>query len=82
MTYQPLMLICDHDGRESECKNEDVAESIKEEKKRKQMEAIAEDLFKSEKVSNMTCIIAAKITANTSLKPVLLFLYHREDNVV
>lgn len=47
------------------------------------MEAIAEDLFKSEKVSNMTCIIAAaKITGNTSLKPVLLFLYHREKKVV
>ncbi|XP_055804111.1 nibrin homolog isoform X2 [Solanum dulcamara] len=38
-----------HPYQESECKNEDVAESIKEEKKRKQMEAIAEDLFKSEK---------------------------------
>ncbi|XP_070052098.1 nibrin homolog isoform X3 [Nicotiana tomentosiformis] len=35
--------------QESEYKNEDVAESIKEEKKRKQMEAIAEDLFNSEK---------------------------------
>ncbi|XP_059285571.1 nibrin homolog isoform X5 [Lycium ferocissimum] len=35
--------------QESECKNEDVAESIKEEKKRKQMEAVAEDLFNSEK---------------------------------
>ncbi|TMW83898.1 hypothetical protein EJD97_000519 [Solanum chilense] len=38
-----------HPYQESECKNEDVAESIREEKKRKQMEAIAEDLFKSEK---------------------------------
>ncbi|KAG5623014.1 hypothetical protein H5410_008232 [Solanum commersonii] len=38
-----------HPYQESECKNDDVAESIKEEKKRKQMEAIAEDLFKSEK---------------------------------
>ncbi|KAL3345670.1 hypothetical protein AABB24_024563 [Solanum stoloniferum] len=38
-----------HPYQESECKNEDVAEYIKEEKKRKQMEAIAEDLFKSEK---------------------------------
>ncbi|KAJ8549808.1 hypothetical protein K7X08_033515 [Anisodus acutangulus] len=35
--------------QESECKNEDVAESIKEEKKRKQMEAVSEDLFNSEK---------------------------------
>uniref|UniRef100_M1BI55 Nibrin n=1 Tax=Solanum tuberosum TaxID=4113 RepID=M1BI55_SOLTU len=40
-----------HPYQESECKNEDVAESIKEEKKRKQMEAIAEDLFKSEKAN-------------------------------
>lgn len=46
----PSILICDHDGRESDFKDENVAESIKEEKKRKQMEAIAEDLFNSEKV--------------------------------
>lgn len=38
-----------HPYQESECKNEDVSESIREEKKRKQMEAIAEDLFNSEK---------------------------------
>ncbi|KAK4711517.1 hypothetical protein R3W88_006030 [Solanum pinnatisectum] len=38
-----------HPYQESECKNEDAAESIKEEKKRKQMEAIAENLFKSDK---------------------------------
>lgn len=76
------MLIRDLDGRESEYKNEDVAESIKEEKKRKQMEAIAEDLFNSEKVCNHTCIIVANIAATLSLKPVLLLLYHREDDVV
>ena len=32
--------------------NDEVAESLKEEKRRKQMEAIAEDLFNNEKVSN------------------------------
>lgn len=36
--------------RDSDYGNEDVAESIKEEKKRKQMEAIADDLFNNEKV--------------------------------
>lgn len=36
--------------RESDYGNEDVAESVKEEKKRKQMEAIADDLFNNEKV--------------------------------
>ncbi|KAI3462253.1 hypothetical protein Pfo_018916 [Paulownia fortunei] len=34
---------------ESDYGNEDVAESVKEEKKRKQMEAIADDLFNNEK---------------------------------
>ncbi|KAL9152268.1 hypothetical protein ABFS82_11G110400 [Erythranthe guttata] len=34
---------------DSEYGNEDVAESVKEEKKRKQMEAIADDLFNTEK---------------------------------
>ncbi|KAF3641634.1 putative nibrin-like isoform 2 [Capsicum annuum] len=38
-----------HPYQESDFKDENVAESIKEEKKRKQMEAIAEDLFNSEK---------------------------------
>lgn len=36
--------------RESEYGTEEIAESVKEEKKRKQMEAIAEDLFIYEKV--------------------------------
>lgn len=36
--------------RESDYGNEDVAESVKEEKKRKQIEAIADDLFNNEKV--------------------------------
>lgn len=36
--------------RESEFGTEEIAESVKEEKMRKQMEAIAEDLFKYEKV--------------------------------
>jgi len=34
----------------------DVTDFMKEEKKRKQMEAIAEDLFKTEKVSNFIII--------------------------
>lgn len=38
------------DCRESDYNNEEVVESIKEEKKRKQMEARAEDLFNDEKV--------------------------------
>ena len=38
--------------RESDYGNEEVAEYLKEEKKRKQMEALAEDLFKYEVVCN------------------------------
>lgn len=36
--------------RDSDYGNEEVAESVKEEKRRKQLEAIAEDLFNSERV--------------------------------
>ncbi|KAL5697598.1 Mre11 complex subunit Nbs1 [Ranunculus cassubicifolius] len=35
--------------RESECENDEVAEHVREEKKRKQLEAMAEDLFNSDK---------------------------------
>lgn len=35
--------------KDGDCENEEVAESMKEEKKRKQMERIAEDLFNTEK---------------------------------
>lgn len=38
------------DNRESDSGNEEMVESVKEEKRRKQMEAIAEDLFNNEKV--------------------------------
>lgn len=40
------------DDRDSDDGNEEMVESVKEEKKRKQMEAIAEDLFNNEKVRN------------------------------
>jgi len=33
-----------------------MLESVKEEKRRKQMEAIAEDLFNTEKVTTKTCL--------------------------
>jgi hypothetical protein len=36
--------------------NQDMLESVKEEKRRKQMEAIAEDLFNTEKVTTKTCL--------------------------
>jgi hypothetical protein len=38
------------DGRGSDDGNEDTVELVKAEKKRKQMEAVAEDLFNNEKV--------------------------------
>lgn len=42
-------------GRGSEYENEGVAESVKEEKKRKQSEAIADDLFNNAKVFFYLC---------------------------
>lgn len=42
--------MCERMLRESDYGDEDVAEAIKVEKKRKQMEAIADDLFNNEKV--------------------------------
>lgn len=38
-------------ARESNYETEEMVESVKEEKKRKQLEAIAEDLFNNERVS-------------------------------
>jgi nijmegen breakage syndrome protein 1 len=40
------------DNRDSDVGNEEMVESVKAEKKRKQMEAVAEDLFNNEKVRN------------------------------
>ena len=37
--------------RDSDYGNDEMAESVKEEKRRKQMEAVAEDLFNNERVS-------------------------------
>lgn len=42
------------DPRNNEFGSEELAESVKEEKKRKKMEAIAEDLFNNEKVRIVT----------------------------
>ena len=41
-------------NRESDNGNEEMAESVKEEKRRKQMEAIAEDLFNNQKVGKIS----------------------------
>lgn len=49
----PVMLFVD---RESDCGSE-VTEYVIKEKKRKQMEAVAEDLFNSEKVWLNYCIM-------------------------
>jgi hypothetical protein len=40
------------DNRDSDFESEEMVESVKAEKKRKQMEAVAEDLFNNEKVRN------------------------------
>lgn len=40
------------DNRDSDFGSEEMVESVKAEKKRKQMEAVAEDLFNNEKVRN------------------------------
>ncbi|OWM73593.1 hypothetical protein CDL15_Pgr026692 [Punica granatum] len=45
--------------KDSDYGNEEVAESVKEEKRRKQMEAIAEDLFNNERVRNKPIFSAA-----------------------
>lgn len=41
------------DNRDSDFGSEEMVESVKAEKKRKQMEAVAEDLFNNEKVKNV-----------------------------
>lgn len=43
--------------RDSDYGNQEMIDSMKEEKKRKQMEAIAEDLFNNEKVINFELFI-------------------------
>ncbi|KAL2528130.1 Nijmegen breakage syndrome 1 protein [Forsythia ovata] len=48
-SFNNLIPFSKYPYEESDYGNEDVAESVKEEKKRKQMEAIAEDLFNTEK---------------------------------
>lgn len=48
-SFHNLIPFSKYPYEESDYGNEDVAESVKEEKKRKQMEAIAEDLFNTEK---------------------------------
>ncbi|KAL8532238.1 hypothetical protein ACS0TY_008733 [Phlomoides rotata] len=50
-SFSNLIPFAKHAYEESDYGNEDVSTSIKEEKKRKQMEAIAEDLFNNEKKS-------------------------------
>lgn len=40
------------ENRDSDFGSEEMVESVKAEKKRKQMEAVAEDLFNNEKVRN------------------------------
>ncbi|KAG8373550.1 hypothetical protein BUALT_Bualt11G0036200 [Buddleja alternifolia] len=49
-SFSNLIPFSKYPYEESDYGNEDVAESVKEEKKRKQMEAIADDLFNNEKV--------------------------------
>ncbi|CAH9069896.1 unnamed protein product [Cuscuta epithymum] len=48
-SYSSLIPYAKHPYRESDYNNDEVVESIKEEKKRKQMEARAEDLFNEKK---------------------------------
>ncbi|XP_026408199.1 nijmegen breakage syndrome 1 protein-like [Papaver somniferum] len=48
-SYRCLIPFSKNPYRESEYGNEEVAEHVKEEKKRKQMEAISEDLFNNDK---------------------------------
>ncbi|KAL2247396.1 UNVERIFIED_CONTAM: Nijmegen breakage syndrome 1 protein [Sesamum indicum] len=48
-SFNNLIPFSKYPYEESDYGNEDVAESVKEEKKRKQMEAIADDLFNNEK---------------------------------
>ncbi|KAH6808015.1 hypothetical protein C2S51_029123 [Perilla frutescens var. frutescens] len=48
-SFDNLIPFSEYPFKESDYGNEDVAESIKQEKKRKQMEAIADDLFNNEK---------------------------------
>ncbi|XP_022895477.1 nijmegen breakage syndrome 1 protein [Olea europaea var. sylvestris] len=48
-SFHNLIPFSKYPYEESDYGNEDVVESVKEEKKRKQMEAIAEDLFNTEK---------------------------------
>ncbi|XP_051113463.1 nibrin homolog isoform X2 [Andrographis paniculata] len=59
-SFSNLIPFSKYPYEESDYGNESVAESVKEEKKRKQMEAIAEDLFNNEKVENihpMPCVL-------------------------
>ncbi|KAJ8752185.1 hypothetical protein K2173_003793 [Erythroxylum novogranatense] len=48
-SFNNLVPFSKYPYKESDCETDKVLESVKEEKKRKQMEAIAEDLFKNEK---------------------------------
>ncbi|XP_042039442.1 nijmegen breakage syndrome 1 protein-like isoform X3 [Salvia splendens] len=48
-SFSNLIPFSEYPYKDSDYGNEDVAESIKEEKKRKQMEAIADDLFNNDK---------------------------------
>ncbi|RZC71386.1 hypothetical protein C5167_034570 [Papaver somniferum] len=48
-SYRCLIPFSKNPYRESEYGSEEVAEHVKEEKKRKQMEAISEDLFNNDK---------------------------------
>lgn len=47
--------------RDSDYGNQEMIDSMKEEKKRKQMEAIAEDLFNNEKVINFELFILLQL---------------------
>ncbi|KAH7534047.1 hypothetical protein FEM48_Zijuj04G0196100 [Ziziphus jujuba var. spinosa] len=50
-SFDNLIPFSKYPYQESDYRNEEIVESVKEEKKRKKMEAIAEDLFNNEKVS-------------------------------
>ncbi|KAK9984195.1 hypothetical protein SO802_033720 [Lithocarpus litseifolius] len=51
-SFNSLIPFSKHPYKDSDDGNEEMVESVKEEKKRKQMEAIAEDLFNNEKARN------------------------------
>ncbi|XP_054797488.1 nibrin homolog [Prosopis cineraria] len=48
-SFSNLVPFAKYPYKDSDCENEEINKSVKEEKKRKQMEAIAEDLFNNQK---------------------------------